>query len=44
MVAHWSWVRAGAVALGICALAGSIVALFATKNVLRAPDIAQKFM
>jgi hypothetical protein len=33
MVARWSWVRAGAVALGICALAGSIVALFATKNV-----------
>jgi hypothetical protein len=32
MVARWSWVRAGAVVLGICALAGSIVALFATRN------------
>ena len=32
MVARLAWVRAGAVALGICALAGSIVALFAAKS------------
>jgi hypothetical protein len=32
MVARWSWVRAGALVLGIGALAGGIVALFATKN------------
>ena len=33
MVARWSWVRAGAVVLGIGALAGSIVALFGAMNV-----------
>ena len=32
MVARWSRVRAGAVVLGICALAGTNVALFATIN------------